>query len=156
LAIEYDRVEFYLDSQRVGTGALGELCVDIAEIAGSYFNDDSVMVSLQKSFGDTTKCVWTTLRRRDVEVLRVEHRQDGWKTDLGLLGGQTETQAEAIAIKAIESILRCASSSARETNVIVSTRVHPDGEWLGFAKVYPIDRSLLWVGKNSRVKYPSN
>jgi hypothetical protein len=156
LAIEFDRVEFYLDNQRLGTGALGELSVDIAEIAGSCFYDDSVMVSIQKSFGDTTKCVWTTLKRHDVEVLRVEHRLDGWKTDLGLLGGQTEAQAKAIALEAIESILRCVSSSASDTNVLVSTRAHRDGESLGFAKIYPIDRSLLWVGKSSRVKYPSN
>ncbi len=114
------------------------------------------MVSLRTSYGDTTQCVWTSLRSRDVEGLRVVCREAGWWVVLGLLGGQTETQAKAIAIEGIELILRCVSSTAIETNACVSTRVHPDGESLGYAKIYPIDRSLLWVRKSSRDKYPSN
>jgi TonB family protein len=150
LAIEFDHVEFYLDNQRLGTGALGELCVDLAEIAGTCFYEDSVMVSLQRSFGDTTHCAWTALKRHDVEVLQVELREIiGWRATLGLLNDHSESDARAIALEGIQSILRCASSTATETDVYVGTRTHPAGEWLGFAKVHPKDRSLIWFGESS-------
>jgi hypothetical protein len=65
-------------------------------------------------------------------------------------------KAKSIALEAINLILRCTSSTAKETDVLVGIRRYTSGESRGYAKILPTDRSNIWVGKSSHEQYPSN